>query len=106
MSDSVITITVIAILVLFFAWALAPTVRANRTRILRSPATWSVVVLLLAILWMQWEHYTSNREMEAINASLNMTQKLTEHNLERANEQMLRAYDERIKERDRQLNGN
>lgn len=64
MSTTVITLSVVAILVLFAVWALAPTVRANRQRILRSPATWAVVVLLCAVLVQQYELAQIRRQME------------------------------------------
>lgn len=64
-TSTILTVVSIVVLVTFAVWALGPVLAANRQRILKSPATWLVMILCCAFLWLRWEEASIGKQQIA-----------------------------------------
>lgn len=64
-TSTILTVVAIAVLVTFAVWALVPLLANNRQRILKSPATWAVMILCCSVLWLKWEQACISKQQIA-----------------------------------------
>ncbi len=80
--DTLSLVAVVVVLAAFLLWAVMPVLRNNRERILRSPATWALVVLALSFLWLKWEERKIAREMAAFYDSMETSERILDMQVE------------------------